>query len=317
MNCPKISIITPSYNQGQFIEETIKSVLGQEGDFYVEYIIMDGGSQDGSVEIIKKYERLLAQDKWPVKCRGIRYRWMSEKDKGQADAINKGFKLSTGEILAWLNSDDTYTPGAIKKAVGVFSSDPGLKMVYGRVYYTDSSGNITGEAHTEPFNYQRLAALTYICQPSAFFKKDACFEAGGIDTDLHYTMDYDLWIRLAQRYKIQYIPEVLSTYRLHKGSKTISEAQILDFLQETLKTSRKYYHRAPINRLYGYFYNRMLTTLPAPLKRVRAAVVITALMVTVKEYLKLNKKIYPQDVELITAGNIKKLMSGSDGRPKD
>src|SRR3990170_2770087 len=128
---PKITIVTPSYNQGRFIEETIKSVLSQEGGFYIEYLIMDGGSTDNSVEVIKKYDRLLKEGRWPVKCLGITYSWASEKDKGQSDAINKGFRQARGDYIAWLNSDDTYEPGAIGKAVDYLQAHPEYMMVYG------------------------------------------------------------------------------------------------------------------------------------------------------------------------------------------
>src|SRR5574340_1418719 len=117
MTGPVITVVTPSFNQGRFIDETIRSVISQEGDFYLEYLIMDGGSTDETVDIIKKYDRLIKEGKWPVKCRGIEYRWVSEKDNGQADAVNKGFKIARGEILGWLNSDDTYLPGALGKAL--------------------------------------------------------------------------------------------------------------------------------------------------------------------------------------------------------
>ena len=106
-----ITVVTPSYNQGKFLEETIISVIGQEGDFFLDYIIVDGGSKDSSVELIKKYEALLQRGEWPIRCRGIEYRWLSEKDNGQTDAIIKGFRMAKAEVLAWLNSDDTTFPG--------------------------------------------------------------------------------------------------------------------------------------------------------------------------------------------------------------
>jgi glycosyltransferase involved in cell wall biosynthesis len=147
---PTVSIVTPSFNQGVFIEETIASVLSQQGDFYLDYIIMDGGSTDDSVEIIKKYDRLLREGSWPVACRGIAYRWTSGKDAGQADAINKGFAIAAGEILGWLNSDDTYLPGAVATAVDYFAAHPDNVMVYGNAYYTDSAGIVTSSYQPNP-----------------------------------------------------------------------------------------------------------------------------------------------------------------------
>ena len=123
-DAPVISIVTPSYNQGEFLEETLVSVLSQEGDFFLDYLVIDGASTDGSLEIIRRYAELLEKDEWPVRCRGIRYRWMSEPDNGQSDALMKGFNLAEGEILAWLNSDDVYLPGALQKVTSFLKATP-------------------------------------------------------------------------------------------------------------------------------------------------------------------------------------------------
>ncbi len=315
MNYPKISIVTPSYNQGQFIEETLKSVLAQEGDFYLDYIVMDGGSQDNSIEIIKKYEQLLKDGQWPVGCRGIQYRWVSERDKGQTDAINKGFDLSTGEILAWLNSDDTYLPGAVKKAVDFFAVHASVGMFYGKSYYVDSSSKIVGEYPTGEFDLKRIAEFNFISQPSAFFKREVFLAVGGLNTELNYTMDYDLWLRITKKYRAEYLPEFMSTFRLHGKSKTISDSHVVEFMQEILNIVMKYYQRAPLNRVYGYCYNRLLSRLPLALRRFTPIVVLGALILTVKEYLKLNRGIRREDLKLITPDNLKKFFAGSDGRP--
>jgi len=130
-----VTIVTPSYNQGQFIEETINSVLSQEGDFFIQYIIADGGSTDNSVEIIKKYEKLLKEKKYPVRCKGIEYIWWSRKDRGQSHAINQGFKIAKGDILAWINSDDYYEPGAFDYIFDMFRKHPHIDMIYGDCYF--------------------------------------------------------------------------------------------------------------------------------------------------------------------------------------
>ena len=128
---PILSIVTPSYNQGQFLVETIESVIGQSGDFHIDYIIVDGGSTDNSVEIIRHYDALLKQGEWPISCKGITYRWLSERDRGQTDALAKGFRMVNGEILAWLNSDDIYLPGALQTAAAFFRNNPGTGLLYG------------------------------------------------------------------------------------------------------------------------------------------------------------------------------------------
>ncbi|MBC2693946.1 MAG: glycosyltransferase [Desulfobacteraceae bacterium] len=307
MNTPTFSIVTPSYNQGQFIEETIKSVLSQEGNFYIDYIVMDGGSTDNSVEIIKKYEQLLKEGKWPINCRGIQYRWASEEDRGQSDAINKGFEMAKGSIFAWLNSDDTYMPGAVSKAVDYFNSNFDVGMVYGKAYYIDEANNIIGKYPTEPFDYKRLADFTFVTQSSTFFKKEIYFAAGGLNPDLHYSMDYDLWIRIANISRIEYLPAFLSTYRLQKESKTVSYIHALKFQEEQLRTVFKHYKWAPPNRIYGYCYHLVRNKTPDFLLKYKILITALALMGSLITYIRLNKKIKLKDIKMINRANINKL----------
>jgi glycosyltransferase involved in cell wall biosynthesis len=165
------SIVTPSYNQGRFLEEAIRSVLGQKGDFHIDYIITDGGSTDDSVEIIKKYERLLADGKLQIGCRGIRYRWVSEKDKGQADAIEKGFALTSGDIGAWLNSDDVYFNDEVFAAVARYFNSEDIDLLIGNGILIDRGGNFIGNYQTEKIDIKELIFLDYhILQPSAFLR---------------------------------------------------------------------------------------------------------------------------------------------------
>lgn len=304
---PLVSIITPSYNQGQFIEETIKSVLSQEGDFYLDYIIMDGGSTDNSVEIIKKYEKLLKDGKWPIKCRGIEYRWVSKKDRGQSHAINKGFEMAKGSIFAWLNSDDTYLPGAISKVVDYFNLNFDIGMVYGKTYYIDETSDVIGKYPTEPFDYKRLAEITFIAQPSAFFKKEVYFASEGLNLNLHYSMDYDLWIRIAKISRIEYLPAFLSTYRLQKESKTVSEIHALKSQEEQLKTAFKHYKWAPPNRIYGYSYYLVRYKMPEPLLKYKVLIIPLALIGSLITYIRLNKRIKFKDIKVINRTNINKL----------
>jgi glycosyltransferase involved in cell wall biosynthesis len=248
----KITVVTPSFNQGRFIEETIKSIISQEGNFFLEYIIMDGGSTDDTVEVIKKYERLLREKKYPVRCKGVEFSWVSEKDKGQAHAVNKGFKLATGEVLGWVNSDDTYMPGAIAKALEYFEKNKDAMMVYGEGYYIDEHGKTIERYKTEPFNYQRLAEHCFICQPSAFLRRRVLDEVGYLDEGLHFCMDLDLWIRIGKNRQIGYLNEYLATSRLHSDAKTVAKTK--DAYIELIKTIKKYYGHVTVLVIDGYVH---------------------------------------------------------------
>jgi glycosyltransferase involved in cell wall biosynthesis len=205
---PKVSIITPSFNQAQFLEESIRSVLEQDYP-NIEYIIVDGGSKDNSVEIIKKYEDRLA---W----------WVSEKDKGHADALNKGFSRATGEILAWLNSDDIYFPHAVSEAVAVLKSLPEVGMVYGDADLIDDSGVTVGQFSSKQTSYrQMLRGSVHIPQATTFFRADLWRQVGPLDLSLFYSFDYDLWVRLAKVSQLLYVPKRWAKFRIHGAGKTI------------------------------------------------------------------------------------------------
>ena len=301
-----VSVVTPSYNQGQYLAATIESVLAQEGDFRLDYLVIDGGSADDSVEVIKRYEAMLNGGEWPVRCRDIRYRWVSEKDRGQSDAIVKGFGLAEGAVLAWLNSDDTYLAGALARVVEFFSKHPDTDLVYGKGHYIDVRGEIIGRYPAEPFDYGKLAMFNFICQPAAFFRKKAYDEVGGLDRGLRYTMDYELWIRLAATCRVGYLPEFLATYRLHEESKTMAPADAAAFHEEVLKTTMKYYGWAPLNRVYGCCNTRVRAGM-AGLARFRALVVVVSLCYAVARYLVLNRGIRLDDVKMLTMRNLRKL----------
>jgi len=312
----KLTIVTPSFNQGRFIEDTIKSVLSQEGDFYIEYLVMDGGSADGSVDVIKKYGSLLESGEWPVKCLGINYKWKSEKDKGQADAIRKGFERAGGEVFAWLNSDDVYLPGAIKKALNYLSAHPDAGMVYGKGYNVDEAGDILEECPTRGFDIEGLAAFNFITQPSVFFRKEAYLAAGGMDTGLHYSLDLDLWVRIGRRYRVGYIEEFLSGARLHRSAKTVSKEHTLKCQKELLRTVTRLYKRAPVNHVIGYCYELVKSSTPNFLFRLGVAkpiVILAALFISLFYYLWLNKRIRSEDLRMINAANIKGLLFGWKG----
>ncbi len=312
---PKISVITPSLNQGEYIEETILSVISQEGAFSIDYVIVDGGSTDKTLDIIKKYASLLAKGEWGMKCRGITFRWLSEKDRGQADALNKGFLLAKGEVLAWLNSDDTYLEGTLSRMAAHFKEHPEADLVYGKAHFTDEHGTIIGKYPTGPFNYNTLATFNLICQPAAFFRKEALNKAGGLDTDLRYVMDYDLWIRMAGKCSFVYYPEFLSTYRLHEDSKTTEARNSVANHKECLETVMKYYNWAPINRVFGYCYSSVKDRMPSSLAACRPVIVLAAILYSCVKYLRLNRWPRIEDFRMLRGRNFRKLFRGGFGIP--
>lgn len=206
----KVSIVTPSFNQARYLERTILSVLEQDYS-HIEYMIIDGGSTDGSLEIIQKHANRLA---W----------WVSEPDKGQTDAINKGFARASGEILAWLNSDDTYNPGAISAAVKFLQDNPQVGMVYADTDFIDEQGSVIGRFPAAQTDLTRLLrGYVHIPQQAAFWRADLWRKVGPLDPSFYFAMDYDLWVRLARITELRYLPgQVWANFRLHASGKTIA-----------------------------------------------------------------------------------------------
>ena len=234
-----ITIVTPSYNQGQFIEETIQSVLSQEGYFKIDYIIADGGSSDNTVSIIKKYDSLLKENKINIKCKGISYRWWSHPDKGQANAINSGLKISNGDILTWLNSDDTLEPGSLEYISQKFNENPKIDLVYGNCFSFWEKSNEKEVLKIEPTNFKKfLKRGDNICQPAAFFTKRIVDKVGILDEKLNYVIDYDLWLRIMKTSQSMYVNKTLANFRLWTDSKTCSQQDKIDI--ERKKLLKKY-----------------------------------------------------------------------------
>jgi len=205
---PLVSIVTPSFNQSRFLESAIRSVLALDYP-HIEFIVIDGGSIDGSVEVIQKYADKLAF-------------WVSEPDMGQADAVNKGFAQAKGEVFAWLNSDDTYEAQAVSEAVGFLQENPGIGMVYGDANFIDEKGLVIGRFPAAQTNYRRLRqGYVHIPQQAAFWRASLWRQVGPLDTSLYFAMDYDLWVRLARISELRYHPRVWANFRLHGDSKTI------------------------------------------------------------------------------------------------
>ncbi len=207
---PLVSIITPSYNQAAFLEQTIQSVLNQDYP-HIEYILIDGKSSDGSLDIIQKYAANFAY-------------WVSEPDSGQADAINKGLSHAQGEIVAWLNSDDLYLPGAVRQAVSLFQAEPQLGMIYGDAVTVDAEGSALSELKFGDYGLLDLMAFRIICQPAVFIRRSALEKAGVLDTSYHFLLDHHLWLRLAQQAPIRHAPAVWAAARHHPGAKNVAHA---------------------------------------------------------------------------------------------
>jgi glycosyltransferase involved in cell wall biosynthesis len=301
------SIVTPSYNQGKFLAETIESVIGQEGDFEIDYIIVDGFSSDNSAQLIQRFDDLLKRGKWPIKCRAITFRWVSEKDRGQTEALMKGFRMARGEILAWLNSDDTYLPGALQTAATFFNGNPDAGLMYGNASYCDESGSTIGPYRTEPFHLERLAAANIICQPASFFRREAFENVGGLDEKLGFVMDYDLWIKIGRRFPCCHIQHLLATYRLHETSKTISNETLLRNSEESLEVTLKHFGWAPLTRVYTSCRIQYSSRLPGFLSRslvLRAAAISACAIV---RSIRLNQGLHRNDLKLLTRDNFSKL----------
>lgn len=227
---PKVSIITPSYNQADYIERTIKSIVSQDYP-NIEYIIMDGKSTDNSVDIIKKYDKKL--------------KWTSEKDSGQSEAINKGLRQATGDIVAFLNSDDMYEPGAIKKVVDFFNDNPDVKWAYGKCKIIDSNDNEIRKPITiyknlmlSKYSYSKLLSENFISQPATFWRREIHDEFGYFDEDDHWCMDYQFWLRIGDKYPAGVISDYLADFRYHTDSKSGQEDKVK--FQEEYRIAKHY-----------------------------------------------------------------------------
>lgn len=212
---PLVTIVMPSYNQARYLDKAIQSVLDQDYP-NIEFFVVDGGSKDNSADIIRKYhetnpERLV----W----------WVSEKDNGQADAINKGIKRARGEIIAWLNSDDIYLDGAVSKAVSALKEKPSLGLVYGNIKSMDMDGQVFNEITYDDWKLEDLMAFRIIGQPSVFMRRDAFEKVGGMDTTYDLLLDPLLFMRIAANYDIQYIDEFFAAARFHPEAKNVSQAR--------------------------------------------------------------------------------------------
>lgn len=280
----RISIITPSFNQGRFIERTIKSVLNQHYS-NLEYIVIDGGSTDETIKILEKYSKKRSSKKTNNTPTFI---WKSQKDRGQTHAINKGLKMCTGDIIAYLNSDDTYEPNTLQTVADFFASHPKAAFVYGKGRLIDADDKPIGLYNTLPEDHDRLFASCGISQPTCFWKGKLIQDIGYFNESYHYTMDYEYWVRVSKQYTLHFIDKVLANSRIHDSAKTsvfthkLHEEAVRMSLEQygkvhydwvfTLMDSsykgdrqtKKYYLFMVMNSLFSYFrYNFSLPPKPA------------------------------------------------------
>lgn len=229
---PKISIISPSLNQGNFIEETILSVLSQEYE-NLEYIIVDGLSTDETLSILEKYSDKVT--------------WISEKDSGQTNAINKGIRTATGEIIGYLNSDDILLPNTLKVVAQAFQENPAVMWVTGKSLIIDEDGKnirklitIYKNLYLRMHNFKSLLLVDYISQPATFWKKEIVSEVGYLDESLEYVMDYEYWLRIYQKYRPVFVNEYLAGFRVHHASKTTGGSHTRKYIDEEKKIITQY-----------------------------------------------------------------------------
>ncbi len=234
---PRISIITPSFNQARFLRECLDSVIAQR-DPDVELIVMDGGSTDGSVDILRHLERELAASDQP----GLTFRWVSERDRGQADAVNRGIRMATGEIIGWLNSDDFLETDALQHVRACFDQSPGAAFIYGRAWMIDERGKRMREYPTFDLKRDDLKRKCYFCQPAIFLRRSAIDRFGLLNDALDVCIDYEWWLRIMSAAPIAFCNHILASSRHYDTTKTASRR--LRALVEAGYLMRHYFGRA-------------------------------------------------------------------------
>jgi glycosyltransferase involved in cell wall biosynthesis len=274
---PGVSIITPSLNQGRFIERTIQAVLAQDtGGRALEYVVVDGGSRDNTLEVVRAY--------------ADRLRWVSEPDRGQADAVNKGLRSTSGDTIGWLNSDDVYFPGAIQAACDFLDAHPAVDLVYGDAVHIDERDAVLGPYPTEPFALGRLEETCFLCQPAVFFRRRVVERFGLLDERLHIALDYEYWLRLARGgASFAHLPRVLAGWRLYPGIKTY--AQRLQMHVEVNRVMLEQLGRVPDRWIFNYAHARLEQTRINSSQHLRFAVALTVL--TLWASLRWNRSVAP------------------------
>lgn len=227
---PLVTIAVPSFNQGRFLDDALESIFQQEVP--VEVFVLDGGSSDETLEVIRKWEHLLAG-------------WRSHPDGGQAAAINEGIASGRAPYVCWLNSDDWFLPGGLAKLLGEFEKFPDAPAVYGRCWNMVEKSGRQYPVWVEPFNEHRLARRCIISQPATLIRRSSWEAVGGVDANLHMAMDYDLWWRLFKQVgSLQFLDDFVAVNREHEDTKT--KTQRRRHYQEAMRVVRKHYGRVPL-----------------------------------------------------------------------
>jgi glycosyltransferase involved in cell wall biosynthesis len=232
---PLVTIVTACLNAERFLDQTIGSVLAQDYP-HIEYIVMDGGSTDGTLAILKKYERSVRSESAP--------------DRGTADAVNRGFALGQGEILGFLNSDDLYHPGAVSAAIRFLQQNPTHAGVYGDAWWIDENGGRIAPYPVREFDRALLERECIICQPASFFRRQPFENAGGLDPEFHLVFDYEFWLRLTRTYSLRRIEATLASSRMHRANKTLSQRD--GVFRETSKILQRHCGYVPFHWIYGH-----------------------------------------------------------------
>ena len=232
----RLAVVTPSLDAAPFVREAVESVLGQS--VAAEYVVRDGGSADGTLEVLRRYEG--------------RLRLTSGPDGGQARAVNLGFAETQAEVLGWLNADDAYEPGAFAAALAAFEADPELDLVYGEGEHVDAAGAPLGRYPTEDWDWERLAEACFVCQPTVFLRRRVLERFGPLDERLRFCMDYEYWLRIARGVRTRRLDRRLARSRLHPGAKTLRQrvaahAEINDMLLRRLG-------RVPTRWIHSYAF---------------------------------------------------------------
>ena len=257
---PRISIVTPSLDQVEFIGEAIESVLTQEGRFEIEYVVMDGGSTDGSVDVIRRYAERVESGRWPVRCCGVTMSWVSARDGGQAAAINGGFRHASGDILGYINSDDLYFPGAFQRVVDVFAADPAADLVHGDGDVIDRAGARRWEWLSRPYDHAVMTSYhflwndftNYIMQQATFWRRRVRERIGELDPTFHFAMDAEYWIRAgASGLRLRHVPAKLGKFRMIEGTKSLSSPTA--FWEDYLEIFRRY-RGGRLADFFGFYY---------------------------------------------------------------